>query len=113
MAAAPSRSAHSLTDAQRKELLSRLIQERQARPGLDSAASTESLAEKRERVQQLLRERRSSQGKLPVCSLAWHVLHRVPRLCLPHTELSCVCKLPVRFEVQSRFLQLLLLAKKA
>lgn len=62
MAAVPSRSAHSLTDAQRKELLNRLIQERQSRPGLESAVSSESLAEKRERVQQLLRERRSSQG---------------------------------------------------
>ena len=55
-------SAHTLSEAQRKEVLDRLILERQSRPSLSSAPSTESIADKRERVQQLLRERRASQG---------------------------------------------------
>ena len=57
-----SASTRTLSDAQRKEVLDRLILERQSRPSLSSAPSTESLADKRERVQQLLRERRASQG---------------------------------------------------
>lgn len=54
--------ARTLSSAQRKEVLDRLILERQSKPSLSSAPSTESIADKRERVQQLLRERRASHG---------------------------------------------------
>lgn len=56
-------SVRTMSDTQRKEVLDRLILERQTKPSLSSAPSTESLADKRERVQQLLRERRASQGR--------------------------------------------------
>ncbi|KAL3139242.1 hypothetical protein ABBQ32_006010 [Trebouxia sp. C0010 RCD-2024] len=39
-----------MSDAQRKQVLDRLIHERQTRPSLSSAPSTESLADKRERM---------------------------------------------------------------
>ena len=56
-------SAQTMSDTQRKEVLERLMIERQTKPSLSSAPSAESLADKRERVQQLLRERRASQGR--------------------------------------------------
>ena len=55
-------SVRTLSETQRKEVLDRLILERQSRPSLSSDPSTESIADKRDRVQQLLRERRASQG---------------------------------------------------
>ncbi|DBA84161.1 TPA: hypothetical protein ACH3X1_006628 [Trebouxia sp. C0004] len=54
--------ARTLSNAQRKEVLDRLILERQSKPSLSLAPSTESIADKRKRVQQLLTERRASQG---------------------------------------------------
>ncbi|DBA71623.1 TPA: hypothetical protein ACH3X2_001084 [Trebouxia sp. C0005] len=54
--------SRTLSSVQKKEVLDRLILERQSKPSLSSAPSTESVADKRERVQQLLRERRASQG---------------------------------------------------
>ena len=70
-------SARTMSDTQRKEVLDRLILERQTKPSLSSAPSTESLADKRERVQQLLRERRASQGRslLPFAMLHIQTAH--------------------------------------
>ena len=67
--------ARQLSNAQRKEVLDRLILERQSKPSLSSAPSTESIADKRERVQQLLRERRASQG-VPHTTPVLHLLRR-------------------------------------
>ena len=73
-------SARTMSDTQRKEVLDRLILERQSKPSLSSAPSTESLADKRERVQQLLRERRAAQGR----SLLLLLGHAVCSQCTRH-----------------------------
>ena len=73
--------SRTLSSVQKKEVLDRLILERQSKPSLSSAPSTESVADKRERVQQLLRERRASQG-MP------HPAPLLPLLC------KGVCRVP-------------------
>ena len=82
-------TARMMSDTQRKEVLERLILERQTKPSLSSAPSTESLADKRERVQQLLRERRASQGRHPLlfpsCAFNCTCAHQHCQIHLPHT----------------------------